>query len=119
MARTRKVWGGTGHIDPDSDNDFDVEISAAVNTSTGQKAVSYKRYATEQTRPPPMSTYPHLQSTSLPISPRMIPSAESAKRKQVSENTWPFSLSAHSEIRVPRSWCRFMVVTSMTFNLLS
>ena len=87
MARTRKVRGGTGRIDPDSDDDFDVEISAAVNASTGQKAVSYKRYATEQTRPPPTSTYPHLQSTSLPTLPRTIPSAESVKRKQVSEDT--------------------------------
>ena len=86
MARTRKVQGGTGRVDPDSDDNFDVEISAAVNASTSQKVVSYKCYAMEQTRPPPPSTYPHLQSTSLPTSPRMIPSAESVKRKQVSED---------------------------------
>ena len=58
MACTHKVQGGMGRVDPDSDDDFDVEISAAFNTPTGQKAVSYKCYATEQTRPPPMSTYP-------------------------------------------------------------
>lgn len=106
MAHTRKVRGGTGRIDPDSDDDFDVEISAAVDMSTGQRAVSYKRYATEQSRPPPTSTCPHLQSTSLPISPTTIPSTEGVgishgskdaltkegidtqiKRKQVSEDT--------------------------------
>ena len=138
MAHTCKVSGGTGHIDPDSDDDCDVEICAAVNMSTGQKAVSYKHYATELTRTPPTSTYPHLQPTSLPISPRMTPSAESVstwqarkdpltkeaidiqiKCKQVSEDTGPFCLSAHSKIRVPWLWCRFMVVTFMTFNLLS